>query len=110
MYACADRYSERRIQRTTPHLYVSQRARLLLAALGGEEADGRGAGWIVLHLERDRPTGLGPATHLVELESHQRLYQRALPRCLVANYEHGRCIEWLVEVLIGDESLFKNTG
>ena len=57
------------------HLQFFERNLLLGVVLGDEVAVGLHARTVVLHVQRDGAPGLGAASHVIELEPHQRLHQ-----------------------------------
>jgi hypothetical protein len=113
------------------YLDLLERSWLFLPAIQRKVAFGLTAPRIVLHPQRDRPPGLGPppnlpnrapppfispgpkvgqtsppscVTHLIELEAHEGLDQRALPARLLADDQHGGRIKGLLEVLGGKKT------
>jgi hypothetical protein len=54
---------------------------------------------VVLHAQGDGAPRLGAAPHLVELEAHEGLNERALAARLLAHVLDGRGVERLLEVL-----------
>ena len=75
---------------------------LLLSAVGvilQQVAPGLHRGGVVLHVDGDGPSGLGPAADVVELEAHERLDERGLAIRLVADHQDGGRVEGLVKLL-----------